>query len=165
MTTVFDNNGRPTFFYKDDFSKPIRACGILFYVEKFDGIEFVMIHSNNCYEDFGGKTEYSDSYPSITALRETEEESNYVFTRDMFKDRINSFNNSIYIKSSKYLLYICKLNDDEIFPSSSFGDEEHFEHIKRTVVYIKLKELISPHSINKIHIRLKKIITGLFCLF
>lgn len=143
---------RPTFYYLEDKDKPIRAAGVIFYQNTKQGTRYLFISSDRGIEDFGGCTDNKDSDALDTALRETEEESNGILKKDELKDRIDQ-KEAIYVKNSKYIIYFCKLTEKENFDEKDFGDFEIYENIKRTVKYIKKKDLKKYHS--KLNFRLK----------
>jgi len=143
---------RPTFYYLEDKDKPIRAAGIIFYQNTEQGTRYLFICSDRGIEDFGGCTDNKDNDALDTALRETEEESNGILKKEELKGRINQ-EEAIYIKNSKYIIYFCKLNEDDNFEESEFGNFEIHDNIERTVKYIKKKELRKSHS--KLNFRLR----------
>jgi hypothetical protein len=142
---------RPTFKYKlHNKLYPIRAGGILFYRYVNDNLVFLMIKRNNIYSDFGGKTEPIDKSIIDTASRETEEESNKIFKKNMIINIIRN-QKGIYCKHSKYVIYLYRL--DKYINPRIFGKYEKAEGIRRTVEWISYKYFI--RNINKIHVRLQ----------
>jgi hypothetical protein len=75
-------HSRPTFYlhkYNNKYNNHIRASGILFYNKNTKKV--LMIKKDGKYEDFGGKTDIVDNHAFDTACRETEEESNGIFSQ------------------------------------------------------------------------------------
>ena len=76
------------------------------------------------FADFGGKRELVDERPMDTAIREANEESNKIFSIDFLKANL-SYDRSIFISSSKYLLFIQKV---QFVDPAKFGTlEEHMQ--------------------------------------
>jgi hypothetical protein len=127
-------NNRPTFYTKDN--QEIRAAGIIFFVYVNGTKKWLFRKSNNYYSDIGGKTEQIDKNPIDTAIRETcEETNNSIFSSDhdvetcrnilsqKFKDQKPV--SSVYIKKSKYILYMVRIEKKyHDSPISRFGEKE-----------------------------------------
>lgn len=160
-------DSRPTFFIDN---KPIRASGILCYV--YDNIKKKKIWlfrrenkvSTSYYCDTGGKSDCIDNSPIETAIRETVEETNgHLFSKKHSKKKcyailqkiMKNDVDSIYIKESKYLLYLLKLRFNTINkPLDRFGkSEKSLEDESKTHSYFWLDEL----PIEDLHPRLKYI--------
>jgi hypothetical protein len=75
-------NDRPTFYYNDDITKPIRAGGVIIYREINNKIQFLLIKKSlniiERYEDIGGKTDIIDVTQYDPIAREVSEETNLV---------------------------------------------------------------------------------------
>jgi hypothetical protein len=124
----FQLNNRPTFYYYNDNSKPIRAGGIIIYRIMNNIIEFLLIKKNynniERYEDIGGKTDINDITINDTIAREVCEETNLVINQDIIKYQL-SISVNIYIPHSKYLLYLIESNVyEKNLKSKYFGDKE-----------------------------------------
>ena len=146
---------KPIFYFNNDKDNEIKAGGTLFYFydKKQNTLKFLMIKCFEKYEDFGGKTEINDIDIISTICREVEEESNFIFKKDNLSKRIKGLK-PLYTKNSKYLIYLCKLTDDEDYDTEIFGDKEIYENIPRTVEWISYKELCTSDFIkNKLHFR------------
>ena len=132
---------RPTFYLEDDYEKenPIRAGGVLFY--KYDSTSqqynLLMINTNGKYEDFGGQTDLEDDDLVDTVSRETEEESNGIFSKAFIKNKIKD-TEPIYIKNCKYMLYIVEI--DKYYDPKDFGDKEIYEDIDRTIEWVSFDD-------------------------
>lgn len=148
-------DGRPTFAYRGDNEKPIRAGGVIFFRRVGKSVQLLMIKCRNKsgkmeYEDFGGRTEKGDSSIEETVAREVDEESNGIFSRDDIQKQLLTAT-SKYNLISKYCLYLLELT--EYIDPKEFGDIEIYEQIPRTVEWVNL------NKIGKIplHIRLKSL--------
>ena len=141
-------------FYLD--KQEIKAGGILFYRIKNDNIDLLLIKRNNKYEDFGGKVDEEDNNIEETIAREVEEESNKIFKKEniinILKDNIENY---YYNKTSKYLLYLVKLNSDFDTNVDKFGNMENHDKIFRRVEYVKLETFLDKEFQNNICFRLK----------
>ncbi len=150
-------DNRPTFYYNNDLTKPIRAGGVLFYRIGLNNIvEFLLIENeyDKCFEDIGGKTDICDKTNIDTICREVDEETNKKISYDKMKEMINNNDNdNIYVESSKYLLYIIK-SDDEIqnLSETDFGDIELHTGYKRKIQWVSkndyLKKTLNPRLMN-----------------
>lgn len=156
---------RQVFYYKGNYYNEIKAGGVLFYqFNKQNELQLLLINKNGIYEDFGGKTEFIDSSIFDTITREVIEESNNVLNNEFFKDKLSYNQKHIYIKKSKYLLFLIKL--EQHYDLNNFGNMEIINNIPRTVElidYIDFKNiklhirLINNNAINKIKNQLYKI--------
>ena len=159
---------RPTFKFRN---MPIRAAGIIFYVIE-DGIKLLFRRQNQSqknimvYGDLGGKTEYLDNNPIDTACREAVEESmGKIFdvddTSEICREKLDSLVQesfkSLYIKSSKYMLYFVELPLEVLYlPIDRFGDAEIMEsgyHDPHSYHWVELDEIPT----EQLHIRLAKV--------
>ena len=125
---------KPIFYFNNNKDNEIKAGGTLFYFydKKCNVLKFLMIKCFGKYEDFGGKTEKKDPNIASTICREVEEESNFIFKKNKLLKRIKDLK-PLYTKNSKYLVYFCKLADNENYDTSVFGSKEIYENIPRTV--------------------------------
>jgi hypothetical protein len=142
----FQLNNRPTFYYNNDNSKPIRAGGILIYRNINNINEFLLIKKNynniERYEDIGGKTDINDINIYDTIAREVCEETNSVINQEIIKYQLSKSSN-IYIPHSKYLLYLIEANVyEKNLKSKYFGDKEIHDDINRTIVWIDINNYL-----------------------
>lgn len=129
-------DNRPTFYYNNDKTKPIRAGGIIFYKkdELTKQIKVLMQYTErigidkvkrNVYEDIGGKSDEKDKCINDTISRETAEETNSIITEEIIKEHLNKDNHSIYLKKGKYYLLLVEANKTIIdINRRTFGKEE-----------------------------------------
>jgi len=135
---------RPTFYYKNDQTKPIRAGGVLFFNYKKSNIELLMIKksSNLKYEDIGGKTSESDKDIYETIAREVSEETNNVINFTIIQKQLH-LAKCIYIPHAKYLLFIVKANSFERkLKASHFGNKEIHDDIDRTIEWVNFDDFL-----------------------
>jgi 8-oxo-dGTP pyrophosphatase MutT (NUDIX family) len=133
---------RPTFYYNNDETKPIRAGGVIIYREINNKIQFLLIKKcyNNIdrYEDIGGKTDVNDITQYDTIAREVSEETNLVINQNVLKYQLSKSSN-IYVPYSKYLLYLVEANVYERnLKPKYFGDKEIHDDIDRTIVWVDI---------------------------
>ena len=146
-------NDRPTFYFKEDSNRPIRAGGVLFYRRDKNRTNVLMIKNRGRYEDFGGRTDAIDTSIEDTIAREVEEESNGIFNSVEIKSYLKD-KNTISIHNSKYLLYFVEL--DKYYDPELFGDKEIHDNINRTVEWVSYDKLTNKDFINNfLHYRLK----------
>lgn len=152
--TLIKRKKNPVFYYNNKTSKEIKAGGVLFYYynKNENKLKFLMINNKGKYEDFGGRTEDIDKSIEYTVSREVEEESNKIFLRNDVLNIISS-NFPLYIKHSKYVLYICEI--DKNYDTTIFGSKEFHDNIYRTVEWIDYEDLINSSFINKMNHRLR----------
>jgi hypothetical protein len=148
---------RPVFYYKNDPISEIKAGGLLFYYpnKKTNDIDFLMIKSRGYFEDIGGRTDKVDKTANSTIAREVEEESNKIFKKKYILNVIKK-ETPLYTKPSKYLLYICKLEDKyENLDPIVFGDKEFHDDIFRTMEWIPYTKLKKKKFRETLNFRLK----------
>jgi len=143
----YNYSDRPTFYYQNDISKPIRAGGVIIYRIFNDSIQFLMIKTKyknyDRYEDIGGKTDKIDISELDTIAREVSEETNQIINQQIIKYQLTK-SKSIYIPHSKYLLYFVKANlYEQNLKSVYFGDKEIKDDIFRTIHWIDIKSFIN----------------------
>jgi len=149
---------RPTFYYKNNKNKPIRAGGVIIYRKNNNETEVLLIkkikNDLENYEDIGGKTSYEDTSILDTVSREVSEETNYIINKNIIKKQINQYKyKSIYNIKSKYILYFIKANSYErLLESENFGNLEIYDKIERTIVWVNVNEIINKEI--SIHPRL-----------
>lgn len=97
---------RPSFNLDDDKDKPVTAGGVLFYRQTDNTIDLLMVDSRGGYEDLGGCVDSKDKTVLHTVSREVEEESNEQFIKKNVLKRVKKCNDYIYMKRSKYVVYI-----------------------------------------------------------
>jgi hypothetical protein len=68
---------------------------------------------NKGYADFGGKIEPADKNSIDIAVREANEESNNIFSKEYIKSKI-SMEKCHYIAASKYLLFFLKTDNVDV---------------------------------------------------
>ena len=147
---------RKVFIYKNN---EIKGAGILFYKDN----KLLLIKNLDrkiLYEDFGGKVEMSDNYVYETAAREAVEESNNYFKYDKLISKLKN-RKFIYIKHSKYAIYLVKLN--KYINPSVVGNYEKTYKINRTIEWININELNKIKLLYRLrHKYLLKIIQKLY---
>jgi 8-oxo-dGTP pyrophosphatase MutT (NUDIX family) len=153
-------NERKIIYYDDDPAKPVTAAGVILY--RYDGkvMQILLINSRNKYEDIGGKIDQIDESIEEAAAREVDEETNGQITAEDIIDRLNktSSRQKVYVKNSKYLIYIIKANDSErLLTSEDFGDYEAHDKIKRTIQWLPRDTAFSTTFIRggKLNYRMK----------
>ena len=148
---------RPTYYYNDindnnNKKNPLRAGGCLFY--KFDEnnkMHVLLIKNHGKYEDFGGKTDEVDKCIDDTIIREVMEESNYLIDECELKDQLDK-NNCVYVKRSKYLLYIIEASEKQAnLTGKMFGNKELHDNLFRIVEWMEYEEMKLKKNI---HVRL-----------
>ena len=146
---------RPTFNYKNEITKPVRAGGVILYKRTNNDIFILLIKKNGeRYEDIGGKTDMVDKDEFDTISREVQEETNSIINQKIIKNQIINSNKSIYSFKSKYLLYFIKANKyEKKLTTEQFGTSENHDSIERTIHWINIKMIIE-NKIN-LHPRLK----------
>ena len=134
---------RPTFYFNDEKTYPIRAGGVLIYKIINNRVKLLMIKKKDeTYEDIGGKTDLNDITELDTICREVEEETNMVINKNIIKYQLNKSKN-IYITNSKYLLYLVEANSYERnLKSTYFGTKELKDNIIRTIQWIDIDNLL-----------------------
>jgi hypothetical protein len=145
---------RPTFYYKNNSKNQIRAGGLIFYrfTDDMKEPEYLMIKSQDKYEDFGGKTDLVDKCYQDTVLRETEEESNGILNLNHTFDYVMN-STPVYYQRSKYVTYLIKTEIN--YKPDDFGEKEYHDNIPRTVEWVSHSKLISSKfTKKKLHTRL-----------
>ena len=137
---------RPTFYYDNDNTKPIRAGGVIIYREINNRIDFLLIKKKHNgierYEDIGGKTDINDINEYDTIAREVFEETNSIINQDVIKYQLSKSSN-IYVPYSKYLLYLVEANVyEKNLKPIYFGDKEIHDDINRTIVWIDINSFL-----------------------
>lgn len=145
---VWKVDDRPTFYLDEsNKSRPLRAGGVLPYLFR-NGIPYLlMIKCNERYEDFGGKTSLEDKSIKETIAREAWEESNQIISLEYARQKIKG--HGIYFPKGKYLVYLIEAERD--YDVESFGTEEIFENIPRTVEWVPVSSI---HKDFNLHPRL-----------
>tara|TARA_B100000161_G_scaffold237661_1_gene188161 strand:+ start:112 stop:990 length:879 start_codon:yes stop_codon:yes gene_type:complete len=164
------NDQRPTFYTRS--RKEIRGAGVLCYVrDKVRNKKYILLReSNGWISDMGGKTDIYDKSPLDTAIREVVEETNgHLFSSYHDSERCRFILNKhlpkrnvkrIYIRKSKYLLYIFEINYKNFGRSMlRFGKKEGNTNISH---YYKWYESLPS---RKLHPRLYNIRHELANLF
>ena len=137
-------NDRKTFYYMNDFTKPIRAGGVLLFNNKKSKIKLLMIKKTYqlMYEDIGGKTSSFDDDIYETISREVSEETNNLINSEIIKKQMYS-GKCFYMSHAKYLLIIVKSNSYERkLTDKDFGDKEIHDDINRTIEWINLNDFL-----------------------
>jgi len=86
---------RPIFYYKNNMVCELKAGGVILYKYENKNVKFLMIHSNNKYEDFGGRTDNHDKNIEETIAREAEEESNKILDKKSILNEIHKYKNDV----------------------------------------------------------------------
>ena len=139
---------RPTFYYDN---KPVRAGGILFYVNDNGNRMYLLRKGNKHWGDIGGKTDVGDNNILDTIIREVVEETNSklldpchtttgatVALQELLEVTPNL--DMYYGSISKYLLLVCEVPIEIMkLPMKRFGLEEttcvmkHYFHWTRDI--------------------------------
>ena len=146
-------DNRPTFFYNEDQTKPIRAGGVLIYNN--NNLLMIKTNYNNIekYEDIGGKSDEKDIDIYSMVAREVAEETNFKLDQEIIKHQIKS-SKSIYIPIAKYVLFIVKANSyEKKLTIDDFGNKELFENIDRVINWITIDDFL--HKKINLNPRLK----------
>jgi 8-oxo-dGTP pyrophosphatase MutT (NUDIX family) len=128
----------------NDFTKPIRAGGVLLFNNKKSKIKLLMIKKTYqlMYEDIGGKTSSFDDDIYETISREVSEETNNLINSEIIKKQLCK-GKCFYIPHAKYLLIIVKSNSYERkLTDKDFGDKEIHDDINRTIEWINLNDFL-----------------------
>ena len=146
---------RPTFYFDDDKSKPIRAGGILFYKIINNKKHFLFIDNkhSNWIEDLGGKTDIVDKSIMNTIIREVDEETNKLIKRRKIYECMFKESKKFYCEYSKYLLYCIKA-DEYIsnLSSEDFGEIEFHTGFKRQIIWLSQDEIKKNKLNPRLHI-------------
>jgi 8-oxo-dGTP pyrophosphatase MutT (NUDIX family) len=126
------------------FDNSISASGCLFYKIVDNKIKLLMIKYTDPrwpkLDDFGGKIDEPDKSVFDAAIRETTEETNNVISKDIILKILSDNDDYIcfYNKTSKYYVYLMKVDDDFFNDTSIFGNFEKADKISRTVGWYDL---------------------------
>lgn len=142
---------RPTFFNAGSTDQ-VKAGGLLLYKRTNDGIKFLMANYFGKYEDLGGKTDSCDESIIDTISREVSEESNGIITSSYVKNLLKD-QKYIYIKNSKYILYICEATDD--YNPRDFDDIEYHTNLPRRIEWIDINDVTDTAFHYKLNFRLR----------
>jgi hypothetical protein len=144
------NISKKIFYLNNDKECPVKAGGVLFYkYNNKNELKVLVINKNNRYEDFGGRIESRKDRNIIdTVSREVAEESNNIFQNDYISEELNKLQ-PIYIKDSKYLLYVIEL--DKEYSEKSFSDMEYYSKCFRNVEWLLFENFIT----KSIHPRIR----------
>ena len=127
------------------FDKSISATGILFYKIVKNNVKLMLIkYADKNWpklDDFGGRIDNTDDTVFDAAIRETEEETNKIITKDLIL-KISSDDNikCFYNKTSKYFLHLIRVDEDFFSDTSIFGDFEEHDKIYRKVEWYDFKD-------------------------
>jgi len=134
----------------------VSAGGVILYRIKDGELQLLLMTNRGKLEDLGGTSEKKDKDIFHTVAREVSEESNRLIDK---KSILNRIRNSEYIlsRTSKYIIFIIKANDDESkLNSEQFGDREIHDDIPRTIDWVPASEFLKSETIkNKLNFRLK----------
>ena len=144
---TYDSNKRPTFYFENDLTKPIRAGGVLIYKKYNGNFKFLLIKKltfgDDLHEDIGGKTDTEDIDIIDTISREVSEETNKVIDRNIVREQIKK-GKPLYVPFSKYLIYLVEANEEQTkLKPSAFGDEELHDSIKRKIYWVKVQNFMN----------------------
>ena len=144
------------FHHKNDESSPIAATGSMIYKFHEGEMFLLMIDKSSRFEDLGGKVDSTDESIYFSAAREIEEETNGAIKKESIIKRLeNSSTKSLYLFSSKYLLFFTKATEDEEkLKKENIGNVEKNDNIKRTVYWISRKSLLESKLKKKVNFRL-----------
>lgn len=118
--------------------QPIRAAGIIFYVNYNGKREYLLRRVGKKWGDLGGKTDYHDINAEYTAIREVAEETNNRLFGEhtqlecmlFIKKYINN-GRKIYRKNCKYMLFIVKLPKwVREMDLGRFGNKEELDNLE-----------------------------------
>ena len=138
-------NWRPTFYNYGRKNQPIRAAGILYYRQDLDrSIHFLMQRKyysdwnektpNGCpdhfWEDLGGKTDKYDRHIKDTVARECAEETNFLIRGRSTLPKLD-YKKSIYLKGSKYLLFVAESPIN--YKTQLFGNREDSHGVEQSI--------------------------------
>lgn len=137
-------------------NQEICAGGVILYRMINSNIELLLIKSRDKYEDFGGKIDKGDVDIYDTIAREVKEESNNLIDYDSIMLRIKDTNNKpVYVKYSKYLVFILEANDlEKELTSEMFGTHEIHDNINRTVHWISMTDFLNLTERKEVNFRL-----------
>lgn len=139
---IVNNMGAKNELYENSVS----ATGCLFYKIIDNKVKLMLIKYADPkwpkLDDFGGKIDEPDGSIFDAAMRETEEETNFVISKEMVLEKIVEDNNNcrFYNKLSKYCLHLVRVDNDFFNDTSVFGDFENSDKIYRTVGWYDLNE-------------------------
>ena len=121
---------------------------------KFD---LLLSEARGLYEDLGGRTDDDDKDIISTVSREAYEESNKLLDIKSIKKRIKNADPPIYMKRSKYAVYIIEATKEEAkLKSEKFGNRELHDDVPRKIKWIPLTKFMLPDILKyKINFRLK----------
>lgn len=148
---------RPTFYFNNDITKPIRAGGLILYRFNNNSMELLLEESRGIIEDIGGKSDYEDKDIYEMIAREVDEESNNVLDKKDIYLRLVNANNYVYIEKSKYIVFLLEANMKEnILDKKDFGNKEFHDNIDRKIKWMKLNVFLLPEIIKyKLNWRIK----------
>ena len=143
-------------FYINNDTDIVSSGGVLLYRFINGEMELLLSDTRGLYEDLGGKVDDNDKNINSSISREVHEESNGLIDKKSIKARLLK-NNPIYIKKSKYLLYILHATPKErTLKSEDFGNKEIHDDINRTIKWIPLDIFLSQKIIkHRLNWRLK----------
>ena len=154
-------DSRESFYTKDE--QPIRAGGCIFYRKIKNDIEILLINNKRnifiknkpietfVFEDIGGKISHKDNMIEDMIAREISEETNNIITESLVMSLlVDREDDTIYHKSTKYLLYIVEANEEIAhLKTEDFGKKEVGENTKeRTFHWIKLSRFKKHIMLN-----------------
>lgn len=141
-STIIDNTGPKNTSYEN----PVSASGCLFYKIIDNRVKLLLIKYADPkwskLDDLGGKIDYPDLSIFDAAIRETQEETNYIISKDIILTTISEDKNSrrFYNKQSKYCLHLIRVDENFFDDTSIFGDFENSDKIYRTIGWYDLHE-------------------------
>ncbi len=143
-------DNRPTFYFRNDTSKPLRAGGILFYKKINNEPYFLMI--DNAYsgylEDIGGKTDEKDNNINSTIIREVDEETNSLINKEYVTMELLKNYTKLYCKYSKYILYVVEADDYvSSLSTENFSDVEIHTGFNRKIYWYS-REQVKNSKLN-----------------
>jgi 8-oxo-dGTP pyrophosphatase MutT (NUDIX family) len=137
-------NKRKIIHLNDDPVQPATAAGVIIYKIVDKKMQILLINNRNKFEDIGGKIDDIDPSIEAAAAREVDEETNGVITREAIMSRLTESVKTVYVKNSKYVIYILVATpDEEKLCKDDFGEYENHDKIKRDIQWVSRETAFS----------------------
>ncbi len=148
---------RKIFYLDAKKEKDVTAGGVIIYRIINNKVDLLLSEARGLYEDLGGRTDDDDKDIISTVSREAYEESNKLLDIKSIKKRLKNADPPIYMKRSKYAVYIIEATkEEEKLKSEKFGNRELHDDVPRKIKWIPLKKFMLPDILKyKINFRLK----------
>lgn len=135
------------------------AGGLILYRIRDSIMELLLIEKNGQYEDFGGNTDLMDTDIYDTISRQFNIQSNNLFSKSKMKKRLLKTKNYVYMKKSKYIIFLIQtkklednLTSDDL---AKFGFTSN-STVKQTVRWVSIETFLHYDVLKyKINFRLK----------